>query len=356
MLIRDIFIKDIFRPINGVVKADQKDDAIIWQELNEYVVTRELDRLFRRFFSVYLDAVDNSHDPVLTSRTGVWVSGFFGSGKSHFIKILSYLLGNHEAHDPISKQTQKAVNFFEEKISDPMFFADIKRAGQLNTDVVLFNIDSRADASEGRAAILSVFWKVFNEMQGLCSEYPQLADIERYLIKNNKYDSFRETFKELYGSEWEKERDAYTLLKDEILEALSRVLGRNKNDVEGWFEQKEEQFKLTVEGFARGVKDYLDSKGPQKRIVFLIDEMGQFIGNDTHLMLNLQTIVEDLGRICHGRAWVIVTSQEDIDSVLGEIRSKANDFSKIQGRFHTRLSLSSSNVDEVIQKRLLEKS
>jgi len=69
------------------------------------------------------------------------------------------------------------------------------------------------------------------------------------------------------------------------------------------------------------VKDYLDSKGPQHRLVFLVDEVGQFIGSDTHLMLNLQTITEDLGRICQGRAWVVVTSQEDIDAVLGDLVS-----------------------------------
>ena len=94
-----------------------------------------------------------------------------------------------------------------------------------------------------------------------------------------------------------------------------------------------------------------------RRIVFLVDEIGQFIGQDTHLMLSLQTITENLGTACGGRAWVVVTSQEDIDAILGEVRaSKANDFSKIQGRFKTRLSLSSGNVDEVIQKRLLAKT
>ena len=73
-------------------------------------------------------------------------------------------------------------------------------------------------------------------------------------------------------------------------------------------------------------------------------------------MLNLQTITEELGTVCNGRAWVVVTSQEDIDAVLGELpTSRANDFSKIQGRFKTRLSLSSANVDEVIQERLLAK-
>ena len=94
MQIKEIFKKDISRPINGVVKADQLDEAVIRQELDEYVVTRELDKHLRKFILAYLTAIDNAYDPVITSRIGVWVSGFFGSGKSHFIKILSYLLGN----------------------------------------------------------------------------------------------------------------------------------------------------------------------------------------------------------------------------------------------------------------------
>jgi hypothetical protein len=93
------------------------------------------------------------------------------------------------------------------------------------------------------------------------------------------------------------------------------------------------------------------------RIIFLVDEVGQFIGDNTQLMLNLQTITEQLGTQCKGRAWVIVTSQEDIDAAIGEAnKAKSQDFSKIQGRFHTRLSLASSNTDEVIGERLLAKT
>ena len=111
-----------------------------------------------------------------------------------------------------------------------------------------------------------------------------------------------------------------------------------------------------VENFCKWVKEYLDSKGPQHRIVFLVDEVGQFIGTDSHLMLNLQTITEELGTICRRRAWVVVTSQEDMDTVLGDMsKTKKQDFSKIQGRFFPPLSLSSANVDEVIQSRLLAK-
>ena len=357
MQIKDIFKKDISRPINGVVKADQLDEAIVWQELDEYVVTRELDQHLRKFISAYLSALDNKQDLIVTGRIGVWVSGFFGSGKSHFIKILSYLLGNRNAINPYTSTGKRAIDFFKDKIGDPMMLGDLQRIASKDTDIILFNIDSKADSNDGRSAVLSTFWRVFNESQGFSSESLQLAEIERYIANKGKYEEFKAKFFELQGSKWEDERDAYSFYKDEIVEALSVVLEKSKQAAGDWFEKSETDFNLTVENFAKRVKAYLDTKSKDHRIVFLVDEMGQFIGNDTHLMLNLQTIVEDLGRICGGQVWVLVTSQEDIDAVLGDIRaSKANDFSKIQGRFNTRLSLSSSNTDEVIQARLLEKT
>ncbi len=367
MQIQSIFKKNISRPINGVVKADQLDESVVWQELDEYVITRELDIHLRAFMKSYLAAMDNPKDPVIASRMAVWISGFFGSGKSHFLKILSYLLSNRAARcpdtgdentrgDENTGNEKRAIEFFTDKIKDSMLLADIKRLGNFSADVILFNIDSRADASNDRAAILSVFWRLFNESLGFCSDSLPLAEIERYLTKKGRYEAFKGKFNEIYGSAWEEERDAYTLLQDEIVEALSIVLDKKTDAAREWFEKNEDHFNQTVENFAKQVKEYLDTKPQNHRLIFLVDEIGQFIGSDTHLMLNLQTIVEDLGRICGGRAWVVVTSQEDIDAIIGDIKSsKANDFSKIQGRFNTRLSLSSDNTDEVIQARLLEK-
>ncbi len=356
MQIKDLFVRDIFRPINGVVKADQHDEAIVWQELDEYVVTRELDKHFRQFFDAYLAAIDNPKDPVVTSRMGVWVSGFFGSGKSHFIKILSYLLNNYHAHNPATAESKEAVHFFEKKIEDAMLLSDIKRTVSENTDVVLFNIDSKADNKDGKDAILSVFLRVFNEMQGFSGDAPHIANLERELSEDDLLETFQKTFQEVSGKEWVKNRDAFGLYRDEVIHSLSKTRGMSEESATKWFDEAEEKNKMNIESFAKLVKKYLDSKGPAQRIIFLADEVGQFIGQDTHLMLNLQTITEDLGRICGGRAWIIVTSQEDIDAVLGEVRGgRANDFSKIQGRFPTRILLSSANTDEVIQARLLEK-
>ena len=355
MNIRDIFSRQIDRPINGVIKADQTDRESVWQELDEYVITRELDLHFRKFFEAYLNAIDNPQDPDIVGKVGVWISGFFGSGKSHFLKILSYLLEN-QVHK-YNSESRRAIEFFEGKIQDAMLAGDIKRAIDTSADVILFNIDSKADSSEGRDAILRVFLRVFNEKLGYSGDHPHIAHLERYLDKEGKLNSFHAAFRASSGRDWLQERDAYHFYSDDLVEALATALGKSPESARTWMDRSEEEFTLSVDHFAGWVQDYLDTKPDGHRIIFLVDEIGQFIGQDTHLMLNLQTITENLGTACNGRAWVVVTSQEDIDAVLGEIRaSQANDFSKIQGRFRTRLSLSSANVDEVIQHRLLAKT
>ena len=354
MRIQNLFQKDIFRPINGVVKADQLDESSVWQELEEFVVTKELDQHLRRFFSSYCEALDKTGDPDVAGKIGVWVSGFFGSGKSHFIKVLSYLLDNTEhTHDG---QTRRAVEFFDPKIKDAMLLGDIKRAVASDTDIILFNIDNKADNRAGRDAILAVFLKVLNELQGYSGDHPHIAHMERYLESKAKLQDFHDTYQTLTGTRWTDERDVYEFHQDEVIKALAQTLGQSEQSCQKWIDGAEGNFALTIENFCKWVKDYLDARGTDHRIVFLVDEVGQFIGTDTHLMLNLQTITEELGTVCLGRAWVVVTSQEDIDAVLGEMQgTRANDFSKIQGRFRTRLSLSSANVDEVIQERLLTK-
>ena len=356
MIIKNLFERDIFRPINGVVKADQLDDSSVWQELDEFVITKELDRHLRTFISSYLEAVDEGKAPNPAGKMGIWISGFFGCGKSHFLKVLSYLLRN--ATHTNNGQSKQAVEFFESKVKDAILFADIKRALVSNTDVILFNIDSKADhgSSTGRDLILRVFLKVLNELQGYSGDHPHIAHMERYLDSKGKLQAFHAAYEKHTGQNWVRERDAYHFNRDEVVKALSEAIGQSEAAVEKWIDGAEDNFSMSVENFCKWVKEYLDSKGPQQRVVFLVDEVGQFIGDDSHLMLNLQTITEELGTICARRAWVVVTSQADMDAVLGDMnKTKKQDFSKIQGRFFPPLSLSSANADEVIQSRLLAK-
>lgn len=357
MYISQLFVKPIDRPINGVIKADQMDAASVWQELEEYVVTKQISEYLRKFFDAYLAAMDRPNDVVITDRMGVWVSGFFGSGKSHFIKILSYLLENIEASNPATGEKRRAVHFFDhQKIKDAMLLADVQRAVTGTADVMLFNIDAKANKSDPDA-ILQVFLRVFNEKIGLSGDAPHIANMERHLVAKGVFDTFKTAFAAAKGNGWDQERDAFTFYRDEIVVALAQALKMTPDSAGKWFDDAKQDYRINIEGFAKVVNDYLATKPASHKVVFLVDEVGQFIGNSSALMLNLQTITEELGGKCKGRAWIIVTSQEDIDAAIGEDnKAKSQDFSKIQGRFHTRLSLASSNTDEVIGERLLAKT
>ena len=252
-----------------------------------------------------------------------------------------------------------AIEFFKEKLSDKLLYSDIHAAVNRNTEVILFNIDSRADTEDKEDAILKVFLRVFNERLGYCADHPHVAHLERELDARDQYQAFKTKFAELTGSSWEEQRDAYGFCRDEMAQAWTHVTGQSEASSMQSMENLESMFTLDIANFCKWVREYLDrsaQSGDGKRMVFLVDEVGQFIGNNTQMMLKLQSITENLGITCGGRAWVIVTSQEDIDAVLGDLSAKkGQDFSKIQGRFYTRISLSSSNTNEVIQKRLLEK-
>jgi len=354
MTIKDLFFKPLDRSINGVVKADQADDATVWQELEEYVVTNELEKHFRAFFESYGTSLQ---DPSISNRVGIWISGFFGSGKSHFLKALSYLLENKEAYDE-QGNTKHAVEFFDEqKLRDAMIRADVQKAANTPADVILFNIDSKASSNDAGNPILSVFLRVFNEHQGFSGDHPHIAHMERHLEQKGVYQAFKDAFAESTSAQWADERDGYQFYQDDIEGAIAKALSLSADAAHKWFEESEETFSVSVENFCHWVNEYLDAHGSEHRMIFMVDEVGQFIGSDTKLMLTLQTITENLGTICNGRAWIVVTSQADMEAVLGDLSSsKANDFSKIAGRFKTRLSLSSSNTDEVIQKRLLRKT
>ena len=188
MQIKNMFEKQIDRDIKGVIKVGQSDEENVYQELDEYVVTKELLKHFRDFFNNYEKGVDG-----YTDKMGVWISGFFGSGKSHFLKILSYLLQNKQVGD------KHAIDYFieDQKITNQMVLADMQLAANTPSDVILFNIDSKSDSNgkENKDAIVNVFLKVFNEMQGFCGSMPHLADLERRLSEEGRFEEFKEKFR-----------------------------------------------------------------------------------------------------------------------------------------------------------------
>lgn len=344
--IRELFLKPVDRPIDGVIKAD--DERHLQVELDEYVVTREVSKGLGAFTDAYL------HNP---TANGVWISGFFGSGKSHLLKMLSLMLDSEKR---VGDEGSRPVELLLPKVEDEIIRADLKKATAIPARSLLFNIDQKFDGIGGthEAPILEVFMKVLNELQGYYGNQGYVAQFEHDLNKRGQFEAFKQTYQRVNGRSWENDRDALaTVTKRSFAKAYAEQFGGSEDDAIKVINDAKDSYRLSIEGFASRVKEYLDSQSPGFRLNFFVDEAGQFIGQERSRLLNLQTVVESLATATDGRATVFITSQADLEGILGQVKfEQADDLSKIQGRFKTKLTLASADVQEVIQRRLLAKT
>ena len=344
--IRELFAKPVDRPIEGVIKAD--DERHLQVELDEYVVTREVSKGLGAFTDAYL------HNP---TANGVWISGFFGSGKSHLLKMLSLMLDGEKR---VGEQDSRPVEILLPKVEDEIIRADLKKAAAIPARSLLFNIDQKFDGIGGthEAPILEVFMKVLNELQGYYGNQGYVAQFEHDLNNRSQFEAFKQTYQRVNGRSWENDRDALaTVTKRSFARAYAEQFGGSEDDAVKVINDAKDSYRLSIEGFAGRVKEYLDSQPPGFRLNFFVDEAGQFIGQERSRLLNLQTVVESLATATDGRAAVFITSQADLEGILGQVKfEQADDLSKIQGRFKTKLTLASADVQEVIQRRLLAKT
>lgn len=343
MTLKDIFKKPVDRPIEGVIKAD--DEASLRLEIEEYVLTNEIENRLESFLAAY-----NSGD----GANGAWISGFFGSGKSHLLKILALLLENREIDGTA------ALELFLPKCGDnEILRGDLKRASSIPSKSILFNIDQKADIISKTQidALLAVFVKVFDEMCGYYGKLGHIAQFERDLDSRGLYGKFTSEYLACAGIPWRKGREQVLLEGRNIARAYAAVAGGEEAEASGLLDKYRSQYKVSIEDFAEQVRAYIEKQPSGFRLNFFVDEVGQYIADNIKLMTNLQTIAESLATKCRGRAWIVVTAQEDMGTVVGEMsKRKGNDFSKIQARFNNRMKLTSANVAEVIQSRLLTKN
>ena len=341
MFIKNMFKKDIDRKINGVIQVEQDKNEVIKQEVSEYVITTELKRHFNHFFDSYSATFE-----VPSDNTGVWITGFFGSGKSHFLKMLSYLLENKVIDG------KPTVEYFREKYDDELSFMNIAKSTSVPTETILFNIDVEGSMTKDDTAVLRVFAKMFYEHLGFYGKDLKLAKLEQFITKKGKMEEFKQVFETMNNESWLESREAYVFFEDEIVETLVEVLGMSKEAAQHWFDGTE-TVDISIAQLVEEIKEYVDSKPKNFRLLFMIDEAGQYIGTNTSLLLNLQSLIEKLGSVCRGQVWVVATGQEALDDM---IKLRTDEFSRIMARFSVRLSLTSSSVGEVIEKRLLTKT
>ena len=359
-IIKDLYLNDtLSRPLNPAVSAEDFSVETVKTEINEYVFT---DEIINGLYNV-LNAIWTQN----VSHNGIWINGFFGSGKSHFLKYLGYCIDpNHREdalarfaaavreRDPLTVQGSKSQVTIDDL---NQLSAWIKKA---TIDVVLFNIGTVHDTNSNEKDVFTqVFWNQFNRFRGYNSFNLALAqNLEKVLDSTGKFDEFKQRLAE-EGFDWNEQASMLaTVFLDHVLEIAKELMPSMTIDSvrKAIMEDKEN---VSPEAFCTELKEFIDKKQNKNyRILFLVDEVSQFISNREYLLLQLQEVVTGLHKYCADQAWVGCTAQQDLSQLMSnmQIVSTSEDYGKIMGRFEVRVSLKGTQTEYITQKRLLTKT
>ena len=362
LALKDLFVYPIERYIPPVAKVGDTTEETMATELREYVVTTPIERALAEFLETYAES-----RTVPTDRIGVWISGFFGSGKSHFAKVLSYLLTNPTVCGRPAREI-----FLERMTGSPRHpeIEDLlRRVGLLDSRVMMFNIKTEQDQRAKDESICEILYRRHLAERGL-STNPVVASLELSLIERGLYDAFRAGVEQRRGNSWAEEREDFLFIRSTVAEALQAVAPeayRSREEAMDALRMVEHSQRLTVSDLARRLVAYVDglteARPPASRreaerparLVFILDEVGQFIGTDRQRLLELQSIAHEFAIQGRGKLWLVVTAQAKLGEIIGGVEQMGAQFGKIGDRFDTRLALSAEDVEKVLEGRILKK-
>ncbi len=355
MILKDLYKKDINRDINPAVSAGDLKDSTIKTEIEEYVFT---DEIIQGLYDV-TDGIRLAN----ASHNGIWISGYYGSGKSHFLKYLNYCFLKDHQVEALANLEREIKRKYDEDISnvDPSTFNDLKDwLLRAQVDTILFNIGTVHNSNTtGKNTFVEVFWNEFNKFRGFNQFNLSLAQyLEKPLAEAGVFDAFKKELDEDYGWDWNlMASDLAQTELDTILEIAKKHYPTLSIDSIRERIVKND-FVISVEKFKTEMIQYIGSKGSNYRLVFFVDEVSQFINNHKELLLQLQEIVTGLHDASNGKIWVACTAQQNLEQIVSasQISQATDDYGKIMGRFEVKVSLGKTAPEYITKVRLLEKN
>lgn len=360
--IKDLFRKDIYRKIEEVIKVDQHDEGTVKNEIQEYVATPDIKDHFCQVYNAVAEYPSEPHEGI-----GIWVSGFFGSGKSSFAKILGYTLANRKII------SQSASQWFIENVRDKQITNYLQNINsRFPIHAIIFDVSMDRGVRTASEQITEIMYKALLRELGYAEDF-DLAELEITLEAKGRLDEFVSLFNKEYSpATWEEERDMamgisyasavlHKMMPDVFPreDSWSNSLGTKKDS--GDFIGRAD---ITPNKLAERAFGLMAKRKPEAGLVFIIDEVGQYVSRSVQKMLDLQAVVQAFGKESKNRfkarqivapCWIVVTSQEKLNEVVDAMEGRVVELARLQDRFPTTIDLKQSDIQEVTAKRVLEK-
>lgn len=342
--IKEIFSLDINRHIEEIIKVDQTDEEKVYNELQEYIITDSINDYFEEILDVYNQTPQNP-----TEDVGIWVSGFFGSGKSSFAKILGLILENKNI-----KSSNSSDLFLNRTRSDKLTSLLLSINSNIDTGTIVFDISKHRSAKDQTERMTLLMYKMFLKHLGYSDDL-ELAKLEMDLEEMDSYQDFIEVYEIKYKKSWISGRKIINFALNEASVVLNEIYPDKYPAPDSWAKTKR-SIDISAVEFSKQLNLLLKRRKKPSNLIFIIDEVGQYISRSSDKMLDLQAIVESFGISDQGKVWIVVTSQEKLDEVVDSLEGKRIDLAKIQDRFQIQVDLAPRDISEVTSKRILIKT
>jgi hypothetical protein len=345
-LIRSLFASDITREIEEVIKVDQTDAEVIRSEIDEYIVTDAIADHYVKILERY-DAARNKPNEGIA----IWISGFFGSGKSSFAKMLGLAIENRDiVHEPAGER-------FAARTSNRKIQVHLRQiAEHIPTHAVIFDVSTDRGIRSGNQTLTEIMYRLFLESLG----YPKdldLAELEISLESEHRLDRFMSAFEEVTGGRrWDSRKGVVAFALSEASAAMRAIEPNIYSDNDSWANANKGKADITPRLLAMRVTELIRRRKPGQNVLFVVDEVGQFVARDVSKMLDLQAIVQQLGIHGHGKHWLAVTSQEKLGELVSGLDDVRVEHTRLMDRFRSQVHLEPSDISEVTSKRVLAKN
>lgn len=345
--IKTLFASDIHRRIEEVIKVDQTDEEILRDEIDEYVVTNAIKRQFVSIYERYLETPNKPHEGI-----AVWVSGFFGSGKSSFAKMLGLSISNR------SVEGEPASDRLAQRSGDAKLQVLLKGINErIPTHAVIFDVSTDRGIRSGNQTLTEIMYGLFLQSLGYAKDL-DLSELEITLEEKGDLKRFEEKYAELFKKDWNNEKGKIAFALGEA----SKVMSELRNDIypsaDSWVKGVKGKADISPGKLAERIGQLMNRRKPGHTLIFVVDEVGQFVARDIQKMLDLQAIVQNLGTKGRGKHWLVATSQEKLNDLVSGLDERKTELARLMDRFPQELQvhLETSDISEVTSRRVLSKN